>query len=243
MQELVSAPAFLSIAPSAVAGPATEGDDDTAGVVGTAALCICAHHPGRDRYLGGVLLEQARSSSSSSGGGGSSRLLAVVLLPLLYYYHTYYHLLPLLPLQFLPLEQNICAWAVAGAVLSSPLAVRVRQARGALDPSTTANEALATALAARSAWELAVTKGGQARPSMVGLCRRQTWVWGLAHGICMISCHAYLAMQAPARVLARVLATLVARGYGPVLQHGPHAAAVTLAAGFGEELEDQDMLL
>eukprot|EP00964_Phaeocystis_antarctica_P138812 scaffold103465_cov63-Phaeocystis_antarctica.AAC.5 len=185
MQELVSAPAFLSIAPSAVAGPATEGDDDTAGVVGTAALCICAHHPGRDRYLGGVLLEQARSSSSSSGGG-SSRLLAV----------------------------NICAWAVAGAVLSSPLAVRVRQARGALDRSTTANEALATALAARSAWELAVTKGGQARPSM-----------------------------APARVLARVLATLVARGYGPVLQHGPHAAAVTLAAGFGEELEDQDMLL
>ena len=94
-----------------------------------------------------------------------------------YYYHTYYHLLPLLPLQFLPLEQNICAWAVAGAVLSSPLAVRVRQARGALDPST-ANEALATALAARGAWELAVTKGGQARPSMVGPFRRQTWVWG-----------------------------------------------------------------
>ena len=122
-----------------------------------------------------MLLEQARSSVVA--------VVIVVAVDYYYYYHhhhhhPHHHYFTTAATTTIPsLEQNICAWAVAGAVLSSPLAVRVRQARGALDPST-ANEALATALAARGAWELAVTKGGQARPSMVGPFRRQTWVWG-----------------------------------------------------------------
>ena len=72
--------------------------------------------------------------------------------------------LVLLLLLSLLLEQNIRAWAVAGAVLSSPLGPRVQQARGALYAST-ADEALATTFAARDAWERADAEGDQARSS------------------------------------------------------------------------------
>lgn len=83
----------------------------------TRALCVAAHHPGRDRYLQGALL-----------------------------------------------EANIRAWAVVGAVLVSPLAERVRAAKGL--SQELAVEALSTAHAARAQWEFAATSPDQA-PSRV----------------------------------------------------------------------------
>jgi hypothetical protein len=45
-EDLVAAPAFLSAAPAAIGGAPVQ------------ALCITAHHPGRDRYVHGALLAE-----------------------------------------------------------------------------------------------------------------------------------------------------------------------------------------